>query len=352
MAPLLATPFSIIDLLLSILLGISALIATFVGALWYWGLDRKTEVYDRQLRSDIKEDAAFSGIRRAARPEFIATSDAMISKFISKVKEWVGYKSEKPDKIVAVEGDTFEERKIEMIRERVREIPGKNILTRDLVATIRNHYAYKLALSTEDVESRVVEHFKSRLEEYEYSQQVNDLAKASHYDDISLIKDPNPNAKRDPLNDVFLRLVRAAEMHCVGPISDVAKKHEEIEKCREHLMLLFFGLWTKRMKGIEVRKELAENDCLPAYRADIRDEDNWGYWLLPNEKCDEEEFTRLRHMAWRMKNIVEEYWDEGAYFTLYPRGGSIREMEKVETPFLIVRKAEDEFRGGGPTGRN
>lgn len=344
--------YSTINLLISVLLGLLALVAAFVGALWYWGLDRKTEVYDEQLRTDIEEDAAFSGIRRAARPKFIATSDATVSKFISWVKEKTGRGSEKPDKIVAVEGGTLEDRKIEMIGERVREIPGKNILAPDLVATIRNHYAYKLALSLEGVDSRVVEHFQNRLEEYEYSRKVNDLAKPGHYEDITLIEDSNSDIEKDPLNDVFLRLVRAAELHCIGPISDITEKQVKIENCRENLMLLFFGLWAQRMKGVEVRRGLSEGDCLSAYRADIRDEDNWGYWLLPREKCDEEEFTRLRHMGWRVSNIIDEYWEDGSYSVFHPKGNSIIEMEQVKTPFVIFRKDEDEFRGGGPSSRN
>lgn len=344
-------PFLTFDLLISLFLGLGGLIAAFVGALWYWGLDRKTEVYDEQLRTDIEEEAAFSGIRRAARPKYIATSDATVSKLFSWLKEKAGRESEKPDKIVAVAGDTFEERKIEMIRERVREIPGKNILAPDLVATLRNHYAYKLALNTEGVDSNVVEHFRSQLEEYEHAQKVVDLAKPDNYDDITLLE-TNLDGKRDPLNDVFLRLVRAVELHCIFPTSEVNNKHEEIERCREHLMLLFFGLWTQRMKGVEVRKELAEDDCLPVYRADIRDEDNWGYWLLPKEKCDRDEFKRVRHMGWRISQIIDTYWRNDSYSTLHPKGDSIREMSQVETPFLIFRKDENEFRGGGPSGRN
>lgn len=327
-------------------------VAAYVGALWYWGLDRKTEAFDQELREEIEADDSFSGIRQSAKPDYVVTSDSNLSKSLSAVKVAVGRLVEKPDKIVVVDTDDPQERNIQMIRERTREIPGRNLLTSDLVGAIRNHFAYQLALSQEDISSGVVEHFKTAFEEYEHSGKVQTLAKPETYHEITLREIADSDETQDPLNDVFLELAQAAEMYCVSEISNTTDQRQEIERCQELLMSLFFSLWTQHAKGVRVPEHLPSDECLPLYRRTIRDEDNWGYWMLPMEECDEEEFERLRHLAWRIEDIVEEYWSDEIHSCLHPEADSIREMEFVGTPFVVFQKDEALFRGGGHNGPN
>lgn len=333
-----------IDLETSLLLALLGCIASFSAALWYWSLDRKTESYDKRLRADIENDEAFSGIQTAATTEFIATSDSNTSRMATQIKQLTGSRSGKPDKIVPVSGDTFEQRKIEMIRERCREIPGKNILDQDLVAAIRNYYAYKLALKREDVASDVVEHFQSKFESYEASERVSELGKSTTYEDVTLIE--TPGSERDPLNDIFLRVVEAAEEHCIRPVSNLGEKQEEIERCREFLMLTFFGLYARGIVGVELHEELDRDDCLKAYRTTIRDGDDRGYWLLPKTDCGEDEFNRLKYVGWQISEILNEYWGDKNYSGLYPNASSPKKIEYAETPFLLFRKDVGEFEGG------
>lgn len=344
-------PVSTLKVVASVGIGIVGLISAFLGSLWYWSLDRETEKYDEEVRENIKEEPAFSGIRVAAAPEFFATSDSKASKTVSLARKAVGGRSRKPDKIVAVDGDTLEERKIEMVRERAREIPGKNILSNDLVATIRNYYAYKLALNSDGVGSGVVEHFRSRLEDFEHSEKVDELGTPDNYEEVSLITEHITDGNRDPLNDIFLRLVRAAELYCIDETADVNDQHEQIEECQSYLMLCFFSLWAKSMKGVEVHGDIEQQQCLSEYRRDIRDEDNWGYWVLPKEECEEPEFKRIRHMGWKIRDILNQYWEDQQYSVHHSHGDSIRNMEHVAVPFLVFLKDEEVFRGGGPGGQ-
>lgn len=333
-----------LEFALSVLTFIVTTLAVFVLAIWYFSLDRKTNAYDDDLREAIKDNRAFSGIRRSADVDIYATSDSALSKGVTKIKELLGRRSNRPDKIVVLDGDVFQKRKEEIIRERVREIPGKNILREDLVAALRNYYGFKLALASEDISSEVVEHFQNNFEKYEHSSKIKKLGKTDSYESITLLDDPVE--EYDPLNDVFLRLVEAAELHCIGPVDDVNGKHEEIERCREFLMLALIGLWAERMKGVQVAEEQDRDTCLQKYRVDIRDEDNWSYWVLPCEECDESEFKRIRHLGWRIDEIASEHWGEGVYDTFHTHGDSIRDMQYVPTPFVIVQKDEKEFRGG------
>jgi len=323
------------------------MISAFVSFLWYSNLDRKTEQYDEELREDIEQKSDFSGITRAAHPKFITTSDSTFSKSKAIVEKQLGKYSGKPDKLVVVSGDNENERKIEMIRERVREIPGKNILASELVAAIRNHYAYRLALSREKVGSRVVEHFKSERDEYEFSNRVTELAQTDSYYNVTIFDESSDEEGSDPLNDIFLRIVEAAEQYCVAPAEGIEQTHETIEDCQSILMLTFFGLYAQSMKGAKIGGDRSRDQYINGYRSDIRDDDNWGYWILPKNQCDEEDFERIRYIGWKIEDILNEHWRNNIYSTLYTKGDSIREMEYVETPFLIFQKDEEQFRGGG-----
>lgn len=350
MAVLPSVPLSEIELILSLILTVLAGASTFIFATWYWSLDRKTENYDENLRKEIEQDEEFSGIRQAAEPEFIATSPNAASKFISLAKKGIGQARGKPSIFVPVDGDDYNQRKVQMIRERVRDIPGRSILGKELVGTLRNHYALRLALSRDDVNSETVEYFQDNLETYRYSQQVIDLAKPEHYDDVVLIRDGDAENRKDALNDIYLPLVSAAERYCVKPQPGPGEQHEELERCRKVLMPTFFGLWAKLVVGIEVHRDHSTEKCLSEYREDIRDSENWGYWMIPAVTCDDSEFKRLRHLAWRIDEILEEHWEDDPYHKLHPLGESLKEMEQVQEPFVIFQKEEHVVRGGASEG--
>lgn len=349
MAAVFGAILSNFEIIISLIVSIIGGVIAFLIALWYWGLDRKTERYDDDLRSDIQHDAAFSGIRMAAQQEFIATSNSVPSRANSLLKKVLRRPLKKPSKIVLVDTDSYEQRKIEMIRERVRRIPGRNILDPDLVGALRNHYAYKLALNTDGVKSETVEHFKTNLQEYDNAKKVIKLSESDNYRDITLIPPDNTDLTKDPLNDVFLRLVALAEKYCVQQQSGPDAKHQEIERCREILMPAFFGLWANHVVGIEIHQDLSEEGCLSVYRGDIRDSDNWGYWMLPDRPCDDDEFERMRHIAWSINRIIKHHWDD-PYNSLYPEGESLREMNQVQEPFAIFQKEEYVVRGGASDG--
>ena len=147
---------------------------------YFWSLDKRTASFDEDCRKEINEDQSFREIRRGADPEFIITSESRTSKAISELKKITGRVKEGPTKIVVLEEQSEEERKKEIILERCKEIPGKNLINPKLLASIRNYYAYKLSLKTEGENSDVTEHFRSRFEEYEYSNRVNELSKNLH----------------------------------------------------------------------------------------------------------------------------------------------------------------------------
>lgn len=342
-------PLSAAETLIFLLVVAFTALVGFLGWIWYYNLDRRTHAYDKKLRESIQTESSFSGIREVAKYEFIATSDTALSKFIGRARKMIGRSSGDPHKIIPVDEDVITPRKIEFIRQRVQLIPGRNILGNELMGAIRNHYAYQLALSVESPDSPVIEHFQSQLGEYDDAQKVNDLSNSSAYDEITLLQPHTTNSDKDPLNDVFLSLVSCAEKHCVRRAPDTVSTGEQIDRCREVLQLSLFMLWTRRMMGIEVQQTMAEDECLTEYRIDVRDEDNWGYWMLSAGSCDQSEFERLRHLAWRIQGVLEEHWEDENYSKLYPYGESIREIEYVDSPFVIFHKFEHEIRGGGPT---
>lgn len=344
--------FSTIDILLSFTLSVIGAIGSFIVVLYYLGLDHQTQNYDEELRREIQSDPSFSGLGNTGNVRYVPTSDNKVSKVKTKIDTTRGKVSGKPYKIVLVDGDSIKQRKIEMIRERVREIPGKNLLSQDLVGAIRNYYAYNLALQTDGVSSGVVEHFKSNLEEYEPSNKVMALGDPSHFGEVLLIDNINEDSEKDVLNDVFIPLVRATEQFCVEPAPNANSKRKEIERCERLLRLAFFGLWTQRLKGIKVTDDHSRDDCVAAYRNDIRDRDNWGYWLLHENECDEQDFKLIRYLAWKIDGKIEEHWESGTYSKLHPKAESIIDLEHVENPFVLFQKNEEEFRGGASNGTN
>lgn len=341
---------SLVETILTLGLTIITAILAFGGSIWYFSLDRQTESFDEDLRERIEEDPSFSGIRESAETKYIATSANRTSKVVSSARKQLGKLADKPDKIIVVSSDDITQRRIEMIRERSREIKGRNLLSKDLVATLRNHYAYQLAVSEEDIDSEVVEHFQTAFEEYNHAKKVEQLSDPERYEEVILVNGEHPEDRPDILNDIFLPLVEAVEDYCINCLSDPTEIRKGINRCQQPLMVLFFGLWAQRAKGVRVTPSLSKEACIKAYREDIRDEDNWGYWMLPATKCDEEEFERLRHLAWSIDRLVDQYWEDEPHSILHPNADSIRDMEPVSTPFIVYQKEEQVFRGGGQAG--
>lgn len=338
-------PLSALESLLFILITIISGILVFFGGLWLVSLDRETQKYDRRLRKAIRENPAFSGIREAAEPSYIVTSDSRISKTIGRAKKLLG-RSRRPQIIIPVDEDVIEPRKIEFIRQRSRNISGRNVLGRELIGAINSYYAYMMALNEEGVGSPVVEYFESVLEEYEESQKIVDLGKSANYEQVAFFGD-STNGKKDPLNDIFLPLVKAAESHCIDPNTPLDAQRTAIEECRAVLKFTKFLLWSGRMVGARVGDALPTEECESAYRDDLQDGENWGYWMLSADTCTQEEFKRLRHLIWRLDEVVSYHWEDEPFISLHPARGSIREMEYVETPFVIFHLEEAEVRGGG-----
>lgn len=330
-----------------LILSIPIFIGSLIIGLYYLSLDRSAEAYDEQIRENIRQESEFSGIRSAADEKFRVTSNTKISRLVSLIRSKIS-RTKTPEKFVHMDKDAEEEAQIEVIRERARQIPGRSILRKDFVGALRAHYMHSMALSEEGVNSAVVEHFRDTFELYDEAPKVRTLSKPEKYSEITLL-DTNPDEGRDPLNDVFLPLVECAEKYCVDAVDSVNEQQDAIERCRGMLMQSFFILWTGQMKGVELNKSIESDRCKNLYRRDIRDNDNFGYWLISEEYCDEDEFRRLRHIGWRIGDFIDEHWNGADVSKLHPHCDSIPEMEYVPSPFFVYLKDEDRIRGGGPT---
>lgn len=315
----------------------------YLAGLYYFSLDRKTKKYDEKVRNTIRTDPAFSGITEAAETEIEPTSDSTLSKGITVVKELGGDRT-KPDKVVKVDGETELERREEILFERAKEIPGKNILRPNIVGAIRNYFAYKIALDDDEYSGDVAKHFKDKLEEYDCSAKITQIAKPDRYEDVVLIDESN-GADLDPLNDIFLDLVSAAEKYCVDPHSHVNDKEDAIEECREFLMLALWSLWTNNMRGVKVQEDKNQDRYIGVYRDAAKADLDWTLWVMPCKECDESEFKRIRHLGWKINDIVDQHWDD-EFSTHHSHGNSIRNMEFVPEPFVVYQKEESVIRGG------
>lgn len=324
--------------------GFLAAIVGFLAFYFYWSIDRKTESFDKRCKAAVENHPAFRGIRRGARFDYIITSNSSTAKAWAVLKKFSGKWTNKPSKIVVVESQTLEERHKEIIFERCREIPGKNIIDPELVASLRNFFAYKLALKELGEKSEVAHHFKSKFEKYEFSGRVNELGKEEYYEKVTLL-DGDVEGK-NPLSDVFLPILQGAEDHCVSPITDFEEKKREIERCREFMMATFWGLYSQDIKGVELDGSIDKDEAADLFRIDVRDRDNIGYWVLLSGDTTDKEFKEFKYIAWKVGEILDEYWNEGNYSELYPNSKSIPEMENVQTPFLVYRKELDQFQGG------
>lgn len=325
---------------------IAAGIISYVLFYYYFiDLDRKTESFDRDLRAEIREEPALRGIRENSNFAIISTSDTAVSTATVPLRKLRGTWSDVPHEIVPVDGRSPEERQKEVIRIHAREIPGKNIIQSDLVAAIRNYYAYKLALSELGPESEITHHYQSLFDEYDYSDRVRTLARPEHFDEVCIIEHDGEAIR--PLDDIFLEVLKGVERYCVATISDLDEQEREMERCREFMMEFFWGLYAEVMKGAVLNSEVNGDTYLGKFREDIRERDNIGYWVLPTPECNQQEFDRFLHIGWNVEQILDEYWHEENFSSLHPPTSSIPEMDFVDTPFLVFRKSLEEF-GGGP----
>jgi|AntDeeMinimDraft_4_1070355.scaffolds.fasta_scaffold05912_3 hypothetical protein len=341
-----------IEVLISGLLTIGTIIFGYLIGGYYWGLDHQSNQFDDQVRTEIKSQPALKGLERTSDTKLIATSNERSSKAISKLQQLRGRRTETPDKIIVFDSDDLEHRKIEMIRDRVRTIPGQTILNNDLIATIRAYYGYRVCLATEDVGSSVTAHFQNQLEKYEFSEQVKALGKAENLDTVMLDHVDGEAEDKDPLNDVFLEMVEAVEQSYVGMSNSIEDTEELIEECQQVLVPFFLGLKYGKILGTVVDVGEDNNDYIRKYKLDIRDEDNWGYWMLTKNGCGEEQFDAVRHLCWRIDQLVEDGWGDEQFNKMHPKPEDLTEMEYVEQPFIILQKEERVYRGGGPGGQS
>lgn len=250
----------------------------FFAFYFYWSLDRKTELFDKNCREDIKDHDEFRGLQRGSQTKLISTSDTRTSKAISILQKLVGKLSDKPHKVVVVGSQSIEERKKEVIFERCKDVKGKNVIQPELVAALRNFFAYKLALLREGRESDIAHHFRERFEQYEFSGRIMKLADTDHYDEISLVDD---HSRIKPLDDVFLEIVEGAQRHCVSGRDNLAQMKEDIEQCSEFMMWLFFSLYMGEAKGVVLEDGLEQDHVENQYRVDVREQDIRGIgWCL------------------------------------------------------------------------
>lgn len=328
------------------LLGLSTLsgIVSFLVFAYHWSLDARSEKFSEQCKNHMSKSSSFRSIPNRTRKTIVVTSDSNTSKARSLLKRIRGSVSTKPQKIVPMESQSMEERKKEIIFENCKDIPGKLIIRRNLLGCLRNYFCYRYALEN-NVEDEITLHFKTKFEEYENSNIVQTLASADYFQEISLV--PDHRGEKTPLDDVFLPILQGAQDHCVQPVRDRGLKEREIERCRAFMMQLFWRMYSQDMVGIIDDNRLTEGECVGKYRIDVKENDNIGYWLLPNSECGENEFKRFCYIGWKIQeDVLDEYWSKKNYEELYPDGGDIKDMEFVESPFIVFRKKLGEFQEG------
>lgn len=318
----------------------------FIPAYLYWvDLDRRTESFDDDCLKSIEEDRAFRGVRDNLQSgNYLITSDSRTSRvrtiLRATIKERGGIRE--PDKIVPIDEDSFYERKKVVILERAKELtPGKNVIDQDLTTALENYYAWRLAIAKEEVSSEVIAHFKSNLEEYDHSDRIHELSDNDNFNGVSLLDVADDSL--NTLDDIFLPLISRVEENCVDSSGDVESIEEELERCRSFLMLCFWGLYRKNMKGVLYNDETDPDECEKKCRQSIREENNIGYWLLTQNGCEESDFKEFRHLGWRFKEVIDTYWDFSNCYKLHPPGDAVTDIPYIEEPFFIYHKDKDEF---------
>jgi len=314
----------------------------FLASYYWWSADRDAEKFDSRCRETVNKDPAFRGLKR--NPDrLIITSDTRTSRAVTTFKKIKDDLTGKPHQIVPIDGESRAERKKRVLLERCKEIPGKNILDADLVACLRNFYAYKLALKEEGVDSETTHHFKKKIESHKFAGRVQYLSDSENYGEITLLD--CVSSEKNALDDVFLPLLRGAERYCIKPYSDVEKQRQEIGRCREFIMYTFWGMYQGDLVGMDITEDIERDECVQLYRRDVRDGDRVGYWLL-GEECEKQEFDEFKNIAWKIEDILDEYWNDGNFSELYPNAESIPQMDYVSLPFVIFQKDLDEFSSG------
>lgn len=342
------TIFSQVELVATVVVTIVSAVIGFTISNYYWSLDHRANQFDDDVRTQIKAQPALNGLEGTANTQLIATSNDASSKAISRIQELRGRRGNNPDKIIVFETDDLEQRKIEMVRDRIRTIPGKTILNAELIASIRMYYGYRVCIATEGVDSIVTEHFKDQLEEYEFSEQVKALGKSENYETVMLNDADGEAEDRDALNDVFLKMVSAVERGYIQQSDSLEETEELVEECQQVLVPFFLGLRYGKILGVVADEETDNDEYIHKYRIDLRDNDNWGYWLLTDSQCEEDDFDAVRHLCWRIDQLVEDSWDSNNFNKIHPKPEDLTEMDYVETPFFILQMEERIYRGGGP----
>lgn len=326
------------------ILTIGSLIVSFLVAYYYWDVDRKSESFDKKCREELAEDKEFRGLSQSPYHNIVVTSDSKTSKARASVLKLRGQLSEKPDKIIQVDEHSHDERQKKIILEHCQNIPGKLIIDKELVSCIRNFFAYRLSLKMDDVDDEISYYFKKEFEEHEHSNRVVNLSKHDTYRsiEISAIQARDKNA----LDDVFLPLLDCAERFIIRPIGEPDKKIQEIDKCKEFMMFSFWRLHMGDMRGIKMDESVENESVINKLRADLRENDHVGYWVLTEEECDESEFGQMKNLGFKLAKALNDYWGDDNYSELHPPSDSIPAMEYTPMSFILFKKELGEFQGG------
>ena len=336
----------VISILQAIVFFAASSVFGYLSGRYYWDADREAEAFSKKCREDIAEDREFRGLQRFGQPELIITSDSQFSRARAQIKKLQGSLTERPDKIVPINSESRAERRKTVIKERTADVYGQNIINPQLYSSISAYFAYRLALKEEGARSRVTEHFRTQFEQYEHDNRIKYLASSENYSLVSLRTDTPSEA--NALQDVFLPMLRGAERYCDDSDCEFQEKERRIQECREYMMWLFFGLFKSDVKGAKLPNGGEPETCADWFRNDIREEDNRGYWLLPDSVETDRDFGRFKSSAFKTKKILDEYWGENNHMKLLPEGNDlIPQMNRVPDPFLIFRKEVSEF-GSGP----
>lgn len=330
-------------------LTVGSILIGYLAESFYLNLDKKTEIYALKCRNIIEENPAFRSVTTRAASNIIATSDSRLTQARTRIKSaLLSRDSRRPQKVVPLESRSMEERRKVILFERIKEIFGTPVIDKELLGCIRNYYAFKLAVERDGFDSETAVHYLEKFRNYEHANRVRRLDSEEHYRNISLIDEEIDG--KNTLDDVFLRIIRGANDHCVGS-TDSTEVVDTIDECRAMVMGTFFDLYSQRMKGLEMPDSMDIGDCVGTYRTDVREEDHVGYWLLPESNCTEAEFKRFRSAAWKTQDVLDGYWKKENFSPLYPTAARIPDMPYVRTPFIVFRKDLEKFRYASKTER-
>lgn len=328
------------------MLPIGTFLFAFLVTLYFKNLDKETEGYITEFDESLDNSTSLPDYENEPAENIIVTSDSNYSRAIATFKSLTGKTLGKPKKIIPLKKESIIERKKEIIKDRTRNIPGIIILPKNLREGIRDYYRYLFTLENR-FEEEICEYFKEKFEKHEtLANKIRGVDNPTRYDELVFYEPPE--SKRSLLKEVFLPLLKGVNNHHIELITDPREKDKEIENCRNILMDIFFGLYSKKIVGTFIYRELNKNECISKIRDDVKNEDRYGYWFLPCEDCNENEFRMFRYVGVKTDQILNEYWTEKYYYKLHPKAETISQIEFVDTPFLSFKKKDKDIFKKGP----